>query len=872
MLYGKDILDNCVLSNKDNFEASKVVDYLNADRYFVKATTEDLKKGIPGTMVGNFSDGDKRTYLFANYSHTLVIGGTGSGKTEGYFIPAIDAYAESEQNNSLFIMDLKGVTYAKTAEKLKRKGYKIYVLNFKDPFSSMRFNPLSGIYRRYRKAQELKAEAENDVCSFNGKSYPSPAVRKNVVMRESNILMADCENDLAKVSEILCPLEGHKDLTWDYGSRDIIFSALYGLLEDSNFPQVGMTEEKYNFYNLFNLLYTSEGDNTYILNWIRNHPSTSKCRRMLSYYEMRAQQTKDCYINNTLNKLNRYNNLPTHVLTSVSDMDPEQIAADADGEKIAVYCLTDESYSITYALCLMFINRLLSALQRHRDKTGNVKAPFIFMLDEFANMPELPAVEKWISTLRSRNIWLHLGLQSYAQLNARYGDKKARIILDNCDTQIFFGSNNTETVNYFCSSLGKTCKAVCALNLDNNGRISSSVQPQNLPLVRLSDLNELKQGYAYVKCFRKPVLFTKTDLFFTYCPDPLPPETEKFFPEKETDLTENRYDIRNFPSNTLKRIYDCEKNNSRFFKPSVETETQTSAIKKENKAPSPNLETPSEKKKSSKTSKAESPDIDKKDSNESGKKSPDFLNALRSLVELLNAKADETEKEKEEKTESEKNKKEDEKKKRDTEEEALEEEDLEEEDEFDEFDLISDEFGSPAKDFRAHMSRFSKNSPSKKNVRVFFPSPLSLPTFFKEYTSHKRTEIKDPASKMENIIKNVPDTYVPVLAEYSFTDYGVLGLFELRPVTEVALALVKQGVLSSQGHYLETISVLDDEALIKKLLAFLEEITFDDKELVVSVEKARPNIAKFLLKNGFKEFEYKGDVPSELRFFIIKGN
>ena len=127
MIYGKDILDNCVLSNKDNFEAAMVVDHLNADKYFAKATTEELKKGIPGTMVGNFSDGDKRNYLFAPYSHTLVIGGTGTGKTEGYFIPAIDAISESEQNNSFFIMDLKGVTYKKTAEKLRQNGYKIYV-------------------------------------------------------------------------------------------------------------------------------------------------------------------------------------------------------------------------------------------------------------------------------------------------------------------------------------------------------------------------------------------------------------------------------------------------------------------------------------------------------------------------------------------------------------------------------------------------------------------------------------------------------------------------------------------------------------------------------------------------------------------------
>ncbi len=813
MIYGKDILDNCVLSNKDNFEAAMVVDHLNADKYFAKATKEELKKGIPGTMVGNFSDGDKRTYLFAPYSHTLVIGGTGTGKTEGYFIPAIDAISESEQINSFFIMDLKGVTYKKTAEKLRQNGYKIYVLNFKDPFSSMRFNPLSNIYRRYRKVQELKKDAENDTCSFEGKTYPTAAIRKAAVMKECNILLAACENELSKVSEILCPLESQKDLVWDYGSRDIIFSALYGLLEDSDDPHTGMTEEKYNLYNLFNLLYTNDYDNYFIINWVREHSSRSKCRRMLSYYEMRAQQTKDCYINNTLNKLNRFNNLPTHTLTSVSDLDPYKIAADADNEKIAVFCLTDESYSITYALCLMFINQLLSSLQERRDKTGCVQAPFMFLLDEFANMPKLPAVEKWISTLRSRNIWLHLGLQSYAQLNAAYGDNAARIILDNCDTQIFFGSNNRETAENFCNSLGKTCKAVNSLSLDNNGRLASSIHPQNLPLVRQSDLDGLQLGYAYVKCFRKPVLFTKLDMFFSYRDDVLIAETENFTPEKAIELEKLRYNIK---LKTEER-YCADKSTE-----SKKDETTADGIEGENA------------------------DNEKK------------LAELKQLLEerrrhLLGRLSRYGFQDK------------------DTEEEDCDEGEEEEDYDYEEDDIFEKRVNAELSDRKKDVISFWANTCNNsdklpfgqdKNIEnVSFADHEDLLGFFLAYARSSKEKIKDIKEKMDNVFDGFPRAFLPIVSKKDQNYDGILGIPERRPTSTLAQTLRRREILSENGLIMEIVSISDDASLTANLLSFIDKRTPQKTEIVISLEKDRPNIRQYLSSCGFKPIRNKYLIP-----------
>ena len=546
--------ESCLTANRTVLEDTGLLTPDNADTSYKIYGYDSLSESnFADVLVGNYVDCDGSRKIIGNtLSHAMIIGGTGSGKTEGYFLPAIEAYAKSKAKVSMFITDIKGSTYAKTRQLLLDNGYNIYVLDFKEPFSSMRYNPLSNIFDLYAKSAELKSRLkcsdtnkESGEYDFNGKTYCDANRYYAEIDKYSRMLLARCQSELDYISKILIPLEYHKDMCWDYGSRDIVFSTLWGMLEDSEYPERKMTRDKFTIANLINITQNTRNECTRLIEWIIARPKPSYTYRLLSYYGISAKVTRDSYINNTANKLNRFANIPIETITATSDLDIKTIVDSLDNKKTAIYCLTDENMSISHSICSIFIYQLLQALQQRRDKQDfGEAAPFVFLLDEFANLPTLPDMERWLSTSRSRNIWFHLGIQSFGQLKNHYSPEELEVIMDNCDTQIFLGSNNYATVEDFSTSLGKTCKTVSTYSVDNNGRISANFMPENLPLVRHCDLAGLLPGHAYVKCFRKPVLYTELNHFYTYhkekCSVPDYGNKVNLY-----DATDNYYDISN---------------------------------------------------------------------------------------------------------------------------------------------------------------------------------------------------------------------------------------------------------------------------------------------------------------------------------------
>ncbi len=518
MISGKQISANCVNANESQFERSVLITPQTAE-CFDAVNLEDVgKTALHGAMVANFTDNGKRRFLVAPNTHSLIVGGTGSGKTECFFLNQVDLAARCGEANSMFVMDLKGTIYEQTADTLRDNGYKVFVLNFKEPFSSMHYNPLSSIYKNYREAKDTQKLIKDKALTYEflGVKYRTQRECTAAAQRHAMVLFDKCQTDLKNIAKILVPIESTKDVSWDYGSRDAVYLILWGMLEDSDYPERGMTEDKFTLYNLGNIAYCVQDDCFYINQWTASRPFSSDTRRLGAYYNLSAKQTRDSYISCINNKLNRYSCLPINVITAKSDIEIGDIAKALSTEKVAIFCMTDETRVITYDLCMMFVTQLLSALQYAADNSKNkaLTQDFHFYLDEFANMPQLPDAEKWISTMRSRRVWLHLGIQSYDQLSMRYGDKVQEIILDNCDTQIFFGCNNQNTIEKFSRGLGEKCGAITGYGVNNNGDVSANISPTNVPLVKKSDLCTLKLGEAYVKTFRNPPMFSYLEPHF----------------------------------------------------------------------------------------------------------------------------------------------------------------------------------------------------------------------------------------------------------------------------------------------------------------------------------------------------------------------
>lgn len=99
---------------------------------------------------------------------------------------------------------------------------------------------------------------------------------------------------------------------------------------------------------------------------------------------------------------------------------------------------------------------MIQQLYNYADENGGkLKTRTYFILDEFANIGQIPDFDKKISTSRSRGISFSVILQNLDQLEAVY-EKSYETIMGNCDTHVFLGSNSFKTVEYFSKQLGET--------------------------------------------------------------------------------------------------------------------------------------------------------------------------------------------------------------------------------------------------------------------------------------------------------------------------------------------------------------------------------------------------------------------------------
>ena len=107
------------------------------------------------------------------------------------------------------------------------------------------------------------------------------------------------------------------------------------------------------------------------------------------------------------------------------------------------------------SMLTIFFSQMIQQLYDFADKSGGrLKVPAFFILDEFANIGQIPDFDKKISTSRSRGISFSVILQNLDQLEAVY-EKSHETIMGNCDTHVFLGSNSFKTVEYFSKALGE---------------------------------------------------------------------------------------------------------------------------------------------------------------------------------------------------------------------------------------------------------------------------------------------------------------------------------------------------------------------------------------------------------------------------------
>ncbi len=547
-------------------ENSRFLTDKERDKYFphfrFSGASEVSKDGVPVRAVLD-SRGKELEVNVCPGAHSLVIGATGSGKTTTFINPMIQIIAETSSGSSMIMTDPKGELFSLHSKKLKLQGYDVKVLDLRDTYSSYCWNPLESIWNMYQDYveagkgikvhkdsirnypklekqddEELYGQEDGQWYEYRGLAYARREDCGNDVSVARQKIYDEMYEDLNDLVSVICPIESKDDPVWEKGARSIIMATLLAMLEDSENPELNMTKEKYNFYNLNKIIANSENEFEELKKYFEGRSNLSSAVTLSRQVLSAADSTLSSYMSIAFDKLSMFNDKGLCGLTSATDIDAGGLAE----YPTALFLKIPDEKDTRHALASVFILCMYKALIKKASSREDLSLPrnVYFILDEFGNMPKIEKFDKMITVGRSRKIWFNMVVQSYAQLNAVYGDQVADIVKSNCGVKMFIGSNDIDTCKEFselCGNVTVSTNSVSSNSQDKDGQFSVSSQMQTRPLIYPSELQKLNNkestGNAIIVTFGNYPLKTK----FT------PSYQCKYYSMGQMDLTEVRKNI-----------------------------------------------------------------------------------------------------------------------------------------------------------------------------------------------------------------------------------------------------------------------------------------------------------------------------------------
>jgi type IV secretion system protein VirD4 len=145
-------------------------------------------------------------------------------------------------------------------------------------------------------------------------------------------------------------------------------------------------------------------------------------------------------------------------------------------------------------LCTSLVKELIACFDRVQGKSCR---PVLLSLDEVARTP-LPDLDGSVSTVRSRNIFFNLYVQSLSQLEKNYGEKEAQTISANMDTHEFLRPNDQDTARSIEELLGRGSKYAHSYHLREGNELSEGLSEQATPVMTARAIMEMPEKYALI--------------------------------------------------------------------------------------------------------------------------------------------------------------------------------------------------------------------------------------------------------------------------------------------------------------------------------------------------------------------------------------
>jgi len=384
----------------------------------------------------------------ARNKNVLVIGGSGSGKTRFFLKPNLMQCTSQNYPVSYVVTDPKGDIVIDTGKLLQRNGYRIKILNTINFKKSMHYNPFAYLH------------SEKDILKL------------------VTTLIANTKG------------EGKGGDDFWVKAETLLYTALIGYIyyeapkEEQNFSTLiefinamEVREDDEEFKNPVDLMFDELAERD------PNHFAV----RQYAKYRLAAGKTAKSILVSCGARLAVFDIAELREVTAYDELELDTLG----DRKTALFLImsdTDDSFNF---LISMVYTQLFNLLCEKADDVygGRLPVHVRCLIDECANIGQIPKLEKLMATIRSREISACLILQAQSQLKAIYKDN-ADTIVGNCDCSIFLGGKEPTTLKELSAQLGKETIDTYNTGESRGRELSHSLNYQKLGKA-LMDVDEL---------------------------------------------------------------------------------------------------------------------------------------------------------------------------------------------------------------------------------------------------------------------------------------------------------------------------------------------------------------------------------------------
>ena len=364
----------------------------------------DVKREV--TSTGTPVTYDKENlYVTTKDGHSLVIGSTGSGKTQTTILPITKLSLLAGE--SVVINDTKGEIYKETAHAFKEKGYNIVVLNFDNPTQSSSWNPLDLPYKFYLEGKIDKATSIIEDLGY--------------------YLFTDNNNN-------------GMDSFWTNSTIDYFTGLTLYLFENASYEELNLNS----IHSLANEL----SDETMASNFLKKLDKNSTIYYNLSGTLKAPSETKGGIISTFNQKIKKYISLKNlSNMLAASSFDIKEVR----NRKTAIFIVNGLTTHSNYLIPLL-VSQIIAGV----DEYGKKEKTLNMILDEFDTMLPIKNFARVIAYSRGIKVRFTVVIKSYIDLTNVYGKENTEVIKSCFPTLIYLLSNDIYTLEEISKMCGNT--------------------------------------------------------------------------------------------------------------------------------------------------------------------------------------------------------------------------------------------------------------------------------------------------------------------------------------------------------------------------------------------------------------------------------